>query len=585
MWRGIRICIVMILSMLFVACGGGDIDPADVLYFDENGYALEDFVPEASNFVMTYSTTESVQRGYLEDFFARFSDQEFFQNTLLPSEMFALELEALGIDYEADVKPMFGDEYRMLFAAHLDFSSEPKDPHGVIELYDTDTASGMMFVVTLDDVDKAYEVMNTLAEQEGMIEGNIDGHRTVADSTSGNQIMVIDDFLITAGSQGILHDVVARYNAEILALTDSQDYLRAVASFEEAQLGYFYMNMSGVDADSVTPFSRAAGVDMYQIYGVRADENGFVIRGFGRFDEAALKDLGVDFRDFLGEGEYMSDYLQSSDGFALYSESYNIARGLMSGPLLSDPSIGDSFEAFFGTQIQEGLLSWMDRGFAFAVHGGESFIPAVTLAFDASSNIEMADEFYTKLDAQLGGVLALAQMEGYDISKRAEGNLSIVSLDLDAFLGASAGLLLPNDMNLPDVELTYGLTEDQIFVVSLQSGFYEQYMSLEEDLVFESALSKIDGADGGVLFVGADVLRMYVGNVRDFIESLYEAQAAQLDISVEGAGSIELAPAQSELLTTMGRLETILAEFDYFIMASEITSKNEIRSRGYVELK
>lgn len=593
LFSSFKLFFVLSISLLLISCGGGsNLDASEILPADAEGRMLEEFAPEGSNFVMVYSMQDEDQRTRTEAFVDRFSfgDSGSFYDDLL-AEAFPGE----DLVFEEDIRPMFGDDYRMLAAANLDFSEDPRNAHGVIELYGEDEPS-MVIAMTLSDVDKAYDLFEAFAKKEEWLKGNFEGKPILANAESGTQMMIVDSFMLVANSQEEIKDALDRYNSDMLSLADNDEYLEAFSEFEEPQMFTLYINMAGeAVGPSVTAFGFQSGVDFYQIYGARAEEDGFSLNGLARFDKDMLKDMDISFKDFKGNGAYLSDKLKTVGGFMMYSESYNIAQGLKAGPLLEDPSLSDGFEAFFGSTLEEGLLSWLDRGFAMAAYSGDSLFPGVTFVIDANSNVDAAKEFYFKLDGQLAGVTAMAQAQGIQVEKRSEGDLTILSIDLNALPDMDLMMaMLPEGFELPRIDISYGLTVDGYFVLSVAKEFYEKYTAQSGDnLSYDAAMDMLGDTDGGVTYIGFDPINQYLGFLRNFVGQIYEAQAKAISIEVIDGESDEAQEEVNNLYmqtkvnfeTKMDKVIDFLDEFEYLVIGNEINGSHEVRSKGYLKLR
>lgn len=576
------VSIVLVSSLVLSACDEAEVP--DVLYLNDDGYALEDFMPEESNFVLAYSNFDEGQKVALEALMEKLGveDDLFYSDDLVGV------FNDYGIDYNEDIRAMFGENYRMLMAASVDFSSDGATSAGVIELYDNQDAVGMILTFTIEDTEKAADVMNKLALNEGFVKSDIDGYLTLADSESGSHMMLVDDALVITSSQEELSEALDRYNSEMLALTDNEGYLEAVGHFEEPQLGYLYLNMSNLDlGDSPTPMSFKGYTGLYQVYGVQAVEDGLELSGLAEFDKKELKKLGINFQDFKNGGAYLVDKLKNSDPFALYSESYNIAQGLRMTPLLQDPGLNDSFQAFFGSTLEDGLFSWMDQGFSMALYRGEWLIPGLTLVFDANSNLEKAREFYFKLDGQLSGLVTLAQAQGLPmLSKKTEGTMTIVSADLSELPleAAGAALPLPEGTVLPNLDLSYGITEDGFFAISLQKDFNEKYLATNTSGAekYDMAIKKLGNTDGGVTFIDFEPMNAYLSGLSEVFTQMYMSRFGDADVKIDGEPVVT---AEPEFTKTINSIMGVLDSFDYFIIGNKIKSNHQVESKGYLKFR
>jgi|GEM_PF-6734121 len=580
--------LMMVFAVILYGCGGS---VENTLPKNAEGHSLEDFAPLGSNFVLTYSTMDSVQKQNLDVILEKLSLGEF---GALYKE--ALN-EALGdseIQYD-DIKEAIGEEQRALVAMSFDFSDLVEDEEdAVIELYDSDDESEFVMATTIADVKKTEAFMNALAaKQEGTILSDTEGYLTLVDTASGSHIILVDEFLVLTNTDDGLMHVIDRYNDEIDSLSDDESYLTAVSFFDDVQLGYAYINIQGLEVseDLAQAFS-LYGFDTaeYQVFGLRAEEDGFSFNTFGQFDKKQLKKLGVDLSSFSGPGMYLDEKLNGT-GLMAYAESYNIAQGLKLNPVFADPAISDSFRSFFGTSIEEGLFSWMDKAFGVAFYKGEWILPGLTIAFDASSNLEAAREFFFKLDGQLGGVIGMAQAQGGDfISKKSHDDLTVVSIDVSGLLqmtGQSA--FSPTDY--PDsLEIAYGLTTDDLFVISIQNGFYENYGQnvIADNESYNRALDVIGGLDGTIAYIDFAGVTDYISEAALAVLETQLAQQKQID-EILGTSEEEalanLEAKESEFRQIVEKIVSVLKQIDFVVSGAEMVGSDQTHGSGYLKLK
>ncbi|MDP4008367.1 MAG: DUF3352 domain-containing protein [Candidatus Peregrinibacteria bacterium] len=585
----LSLSLILISSLfLLISCGG---TASNVLPTNEDGYSLEDLAPYNSSVVISYGAYDQVQKDNFKTLLEKFELQPLLDKYLATMNEILAESD---LTFEDDLKPMLGEDYRAIVAMDLNKqTSEPTEESDVtIELYEANYSGEMFIAFIVADVKKAEDFINALSKSEGMILGDNQGYLTVTDTQAGTQIILIDNFLVMTTTDDAVENALSRYAGDMDALSDNQNYLKTFGEFSEPQLIYAYFDLGGMDvggasdgALSMNPFKL---VD-YQMYGVSAKEDGFDLKGFASFDKDEMKKYGADLSMFSGPGAYMTDYFNANDLIA-YTESYDLANSLRNNPTLSDPSISEGFRSLFGSDLEAGLFSWMDKGFAFVLQKGDWLIPGITLAFDASSNSQAARDFYLKLDTQLSGYITLSQEQlGAAMQKAAYGDLSVISIDLAAFDDGSFAEQFPG-VTPPSIDFTYGLTEDDLFILSIQKGLYENYGDdvISDNTRYDEAIKTIGDADGGVIYFDFSLLTDYFG---EFAEVVLKSQLSQQEFMnsitemSEEESKAALEATESDYRSAIAEVVNVLKKLDYFVLGSEITSKNNMRTAGYLKVK
>lgn len=582
---------LILISSLFLLIACGDTG-SNALPTNEDGYSLEDLAPYNSSVVISYGAYDQAQKDNFKTLWEKFELQPLLDKYLVTMNEILSESD---LTFEDDIKPILGEDYRAIVAMDLNKQTSPEvteEPDATIELYDANYSGEMFIAFTVADTKKAEDFINALSKSEGMILGDNQGYLTATDTQAGTQIILIDNFFVMTTTDDAVENVLSRYAGNTDALSDNKNYLKTFGEFSEPQLIYAYFDLGGIDvgdmADGALSMNPFKLVD-YQMYGVGAKEDGFALKGFASFDKDEMKKYGADLSMFSGPGAYMTDYFNANNLIA-YTESYNLANTFRNNPTLSDPSVSDGFRSLFGSDLEDGLFSWMDKGFAFILQKGDWLIPGMTLAFDASSNVQAARDFYLKLDTQLSGYITLSQDQlGDAMQKVAHGDLSVISIDLAAFDDGSFAEQFPG-VTPPSIDFTYGLTEDDLFVLSIQKGLYENYGDdvISDDARYDEAMKTIENADGGVVYFDFSLLTDYFG---EFAEVVLKSKLSQQEFMnsitemSEEESKAALEVTESDFRSAVAEVVSVLKKLDYFALGSEITSKNNMRTSGYLKVK
>lgn len=579
---------VSLFALVLLSCGA----PANDLPKNEAGLSLEDLAPYDSNFAVTYGAYDATQRENFFNLIGKFGLQSLWDKYMLTLENMLAESD---LNFEEDFKPMLGEDYRALIAFSVGDVQENSDEgaEGFVELYDSDYVGELVMALTVADTVKAGEFLNALASAEGMVVGDKEGFLTVTDTVNGAHYALLGDFIVMTLTDDAMANVIARYKDGGDSLADNENYLNAFAAFEEPQIAYVYFTFQ--DAESFADMADTAQLNAlkiidYGVYGVSFREDGLSFEGFTQFDKKEMKKYGSDLSMFSGPGVYMVDSL-NGDGLVGYAESYNVAHTLRSNPIFALAEVNDGFRALFGTDIEDGLFSWMDKGAAVMWQDSGSIFPGLSFVFDASSNAKAAKDFYLKLDAQLSTYMALMEAETPGgLKKDVFGNLTVLTFDfakLDStgeLRGEFAGFLPTS------TEFSYGLTDDDFFVISMHNGFQANYGKnvVSDGAKYKEAMKQIGNLDGGFAYFDFSTLNEYVEQVAE-LALRQQLQQKAITNTILGLSEEESkASLESEEVSfraIVQQIVDVLQKIDFIAIGSEIASDDYMKTAGYLKLK
>lgn len=588
MKKFLKVVAVSFFAFLLIACGG----KANDLPKNEAGLSLEDLAPYDSNFAVTYGAYDAVQRENFFNLLGKFGLSGLWDKYMLTLENMLAES---SLSFEEDFKPMLGENYRALVAFEIgdvDGNSD-EGAEDYVELYDSDYVGELVMALTVVDTVKAAEFLNALASAEGMVIGDKEGFLTVTDTANGAHYALLGNFIVMTLTDDAMANVIARYKEGADSLADNENYLNAFAAFEEPQIAYVYFTFW--DVESFVGMEDTAQLNAfkminYGVYGVGFREDGLSFQGFTQFDKKEMKKYGSDLSMFSGPGVYMVDSL-NGDGLVGYAESYNVAHALRSNPIFALPEVKDGFRALFGTDIDDGLFSWMDKGMAVMWQDSGSIFPGLSFVFDASSAAASAKDFYLKLDGQFSTYIALMEAETPgSLKKDVFGNLTVLTFDfakLDStgeLRGEFAGLLPTS------TEFTYGLTDDDFFVISIQNGFQANYGKnvVSDGAKYKEAMGQIGNLEGGFAYFDFSTLDEYVGQVAELALRQQLQQTAirnQILGLSEEESKTSLESEEGSFRAMMQQVVDVLQKIDFIAVGSELVSDDYMKTAGYLKLK
>ena len=185
---------LVVAGVLFLSgCGN---KASDVITFNSQGKSGETFMPVDSNFVLVYDTTDEVQRNLVQALTAKFNSDDM----ALEEKFARMTFGNTEFDYATEVAPLFEGGNRMVLAARLNNGQEEGDGAGagasqedaVIQLYNQGGTPELLIAVTVNDIEKAVELLRKVGQTEGWIRKDVEGESVLVNSSTGTHILLKD---------------------------------------------------------------------------------------------------------------------------------------------------------------------------------------------------------------------------------------------------------------------------------------------------------------------------------------------------------------------------------------------------------
>lgn len=480
---------VLSLSLLLTACGNkGDL----AVQFSNEGLIPEAYLPADLGLVVSYSTRDAEQFSAVESMGKALGDEDRVSRTA--SETLDTKLGDVGLDFEEDLKPALGDQFRMIYGVRPVKDGDPEN----------------FAVVTLEEPSKMTDVLSKLADEDQLSFKKLSELDAYIKEDSGLYMAVKDDLLLVASSGENL--VTMSEMEEDSSLWGSEAYQDTLESIGPNYLLYGVMYPSVYTDDLSLPagfsVSNIPEVVDQQVMVVRAEADGLAFDAWVNADKQKAKEAEIAFDAVPRSEPYLFKEVPS-DGLVAYYESYGLAQTFEEARKLGDDTASlekaEQFtQSYFGMDFED-LMSFMDKGYALVVHKNSGVIPGITLYFDVSSDKENAQAFIDKVDSQLGGLLLIAQsaMPGAitkDTTTWGDAEFARIKVDLTSL--ASAESPLPSGLTANAIELVYGLDDDRM-VISLANNWDSEGEMIDQSELYKNLSAKITEQDEGLILVDA----------------------------------------------------------------------------------
>lgn len=493
------------LSVLLAGCS----KEASTLHSSPDGNMPEAFLPADAAMVFSFSLMEEGQYDNVQTLNEKLGRETSLSSTFM--ETFAGDLDAVGLDYEEDLMPAFGEQYRMVMAAN----------------------EATYTVVTLESPKQMKKLLEELAETGSLEAKTLSDMDAYVDEESSFYAAVQEDLLLVSSTaEGLLGMSDQDEGDSLWADGDYQDSLMEMgddymfyALFYPADLSESSALSGGLALGSVSDAVEK------QYFVLRAEEDGVRLDGQMSLDKKLAKESGVSLDEVPKAAPYLVDELPGDDLIFL-AESYALQAAMEQAYLLEAETEGllsvETFvQQYFGMDLREEVLTFMDKGYALALHqNGAAVFPGVTVYVDASGDVDNASRFVDKLDGQITGLqLALESTFPGAVSKgvvTVDGQeLSALTLDFSNVSHESSAAL-PAAVTAEPIQLLYGLLDDRL-ILSTALAWQDDFEVAGDGDLYEALVDKLDYAEG--LFL------LDVDSAVGYMNSLF-ALREQLDLEV-----------------------------------------------------
>lgn len=502
--------------MLLTACG----DKVDQSVHNSNdGFTPEAYLPADVGLVVSYSTRSDEQVNAIQALEANLGDSDRISETA--SEALDSELGDLGLDFERDLKPAFGERFRLVYA-----------------MRPTETEPENYSVITLENPEKMEEVLTTLADAKRFTYKKLSDIDAYVSEDDSAYITVYEDMLFVASTGEGLVAMTEQDKGESLFKAELYEETLEEVGSDYSLFGVMFPSLYSEDLSLLAGFSISdiPSVVDKQVVVIRAEEKGFRFEAWVNANKAKAKEAGISFDSVPKAEAYLFEEIPS-DGLISYGESYGLAQTFAQAAALGDDTesldqMKEGVRNLFGMDFED-IMSFLDKGYAVSLHGnGDSIIPGLTLYVDTSSNPDMAEEFMNKVDGQLGGLLILA--ESYlpgaltkDTVERGENTFSRLKLDLNAVAQLSGGAL-PPEVTESSLELIYGVQSDRL-VMSTLNAWGSEGETIKDSSLFKTLDAQLTEQTEGLILVDAHGISEYIKKLVSLSGELASEEAEQLE--------------------------------------------------------
>ncbi len=495
----------LVFSVALTGCFGGKGKTVD---------HLETLIPGDVGLFLSYSLENDGQFAAVQEIEAALGDEGRVSRTLSET------LDG-SLNYEEDLLPALGERFHMVY--------------GVRSTNEVDQAFS---VVTLKDASQMEAVFATMVEEGTLTSKKLSKMDAYVNEDESFYAAIQADTLWVTNTPDALVEMRDLAEKDSLWASDVyQDSLKDIGK------DYLFYGILFPGATKGTGVAAIPGMINQQSLVVRAEKEGFQFDIYVQADEKAAEEAGVSFDSIPRAEAYLFEEVPSSSLMG-YVESYGLQQTFEQANRLGDESgsiekLEQFFLNFFAMDFEDEILSFMDKGYAFALHQNEAgVIPGISLLVDVSSDKASAEEFVAQMDVQMDGLLALLEMalpgavskETVSIQGKEFTALRLDMSKIPRTPGATEDL--PEGIMASEIELAYGLLDERLLITTAKV-WQEESGSIAESELYKALSGQLKGVQDGLVLFDADGIAAFVSSLSE-LRSELDLEGAAATAELEG---------------------------------------------------
>lgn len=256
-------------------------------------------------------------------------------------------------------------------------------------------------------------------------------------------------------------------------------------------------------------------------------------------------------------------------------------------------SIEQTFEEYTGLNLQNDILSWMDKEIAFGLQfdSDESLLPALTLMINANTDPQVAqktlDNLTTSIEQGLITLSALMEGKNYvSLNEITEGNSTFkqISVDLPAILKdpyLTSGNPIPENIQnyIKPLSIIYGINDKNLVFLSTYSDIAKHFgEGLQSNQDFKSLYETLNSSKGPFAYMSLQNL---------FTQVLTASEKNEISKNIYSRENIKNLVIFKEILSILSYIKdfaSISEEMDPYSMSNRtlIRKQNPEDSRNQI---
>jgi len=493
----------------------------------ENGPLAENFLPPQTARLATLNLLDSDQNQKIEKLINPFikNKGESFNQLITGQLQIAYQtlLEPFQLDFTKDLAPLIGEKSRHTIA-HFDLPNQPNND---------------LIAFTLSDLTSFDALTQKLITEKGGSEKKYQEQKIITAKDDKGALTLVGNLLLITNNTTSL-EAALDFNKKDNLFTE-KNYRLITTELSGPHLAFFYINQLAQSGSlSTSTFNELMSGGF--ILQAQADGLGFL----GATQKNSTKNIFI--------AELAKPYLFkkiTDDQEILYFESNNLKTKIENlseqnkenaseeNPASFDlEKFNEEFKQSTGKDFKEDILSFLNKGYAISIKNGE-ILPSISLLIDASAEPKKATEAIDLLRSQAEGVITLARLSlgesasaiNLETAKVNGDNFNVINFDLaklpeDVKFSAN----LPTKLAQAQIKIWYGLTSDNILVISITNDLNQIYQKNKASL-FDKLITQLPEENKGLIYLSPAKLGAYIQKITELVEQfrpLTETEKAKI---------------------------------------------------------
>jgi hypothetical protein len=433
-----------------------------------------------------------------------------------------------------------------------------------------------------------------MAEEEGFEKGELFRHTTLDNNEDDMYLALYRDTVLIASKKDLRDRAVTRMEKNENSLLSNEHYMNSYKKLPKPNMGTMFINLNqfgDMFADLEEDEKEQMPMDLFNSiiaegFALTAEDDGMKLIAEVIFNPETE---GFNFAEFPYEKPYMYEKIPG-DKLIMYMEAYSLAKmyELEKDILLTGPDAKEDFEDIeeaiednLDLDLEDDILSWMDRGYAIMMQRNEGLVPAISIYVDAASDTEGAQKLLDVMDMALNQAVAGFMMSAPEDIPAEEvivkdtvemGGSEINRVKVDFTVLSDEQLMaagLPKGVFVEPIELYYGMTSDDYFLISTYVGLNEEFDSsvkVAENEKIKEGSKYLAGYPYQLSYISVDEAVKYVDT---FIELLEKVQG----------------PMPKDFSEGYGKVKQYLAPVKYFIGGNQKPDENTVEGMMFLKIE
>ena len=461
------------------------------------GVSLEDALPADTVISVSINTQNKEQREKFENLKSYFPNEDYDKLIKSALDDLNMELTDIGLSYENDIAPLFSEKFKGVFGITGEFPKTPKLKKGEKASVKAKSPD-MIIAFTVADPKKAEEIINIMAEKNSNAAlTKVFDFPALDNKKESMYLALYKDVVIMSTTENNRFEAIKRLRNNENSLLANESYKKALKSLPQPNLGMVYMNVNRLfeeiskSEDVKMPASEFIKAIQFEAFAFVAENDGLKMVAQVGMDQNSKFNINK----FPYKNPYLYKNLPGND-LMMFAEGYGIKDffEIETDILFANKADRDDFErikrlmkSYIGLDLENDILVWMDKGYAFAMQRNDGLIPGLSLYIDASTDPKSAAKTTEVIDTAFNQLVDSVMADGDPLLEKilnkklvkmgeTEDELNLVSIDFTQLTEEELKTAeIPAGLFNEPLEIYYGLTKNNLFVFSTYTGLKEEW--------------------------------------------------------------------------------------------------------------